>query len=179
MGVNTIQAVRSAARIGVAPRTLAVGSAGHTAWADLASRRLALFILNSVERGTRWIVHSKPHLDVADLAARQVREFFEQLHGAGAFGERLPAESFFVTCDDTRHAVTADSSEFHFVIGFAAVRDGEFHRFRISHSLSGSKVTACPYRSTLADHSPEELDWVDRLATRLRTAPSSAESDPS
>jgi hypothetical protein len=179
MGVNTIQAVRSAARIGVAPRTLAVGSAGNAAWADLASRRLALFILNSVERGTRWIVHSKPHLDVAALAARQVVEFFEQLHEAGAFGERPPTQSFFVTCDDARNSLAADPSEFEFEIGFAALREGEFHRFRISHSVSGSAVTPCPYRSILADYSPAELEWVDRLATRLRAAASGGTVDPS
>jgi phage tail sheath protein FI len=171
--------VRSATRIGVAPRTLARGSAGNAAWADLASRRLALFIVNSVERGTRWIVHSKPHLDVAELALRQVREFLEQLHEAGAFGARSPAESFFVTCDGAGTAHAADSSEFRFVIGFAAARAGEFHRFRISHSLAGSNVTPCPYRSALADHSPEEQDWVDRLAARLQTAASGAVGDRS
>jgi hypothetical protein len=188
MGVNTIQAVRSATRIGVAPRTLAMGSAGNAAWADLASRRLALFILNCVERGTRWIVHSKPHVEVSELAARQVREFFEHLHEAGAFGERSAAESFFVLCEDSgtsdadageAAAGDADAGEFEFVIGFAAPREGEFHRFRISHSVSGSKVSPCPYRSTLADYSPEELDWVDRLATRFRGVASGAAGDRS
>ncbi len=54
LGVNTIQAVRSAARIGVSPRTLAAGTSGVPDRQNLAARRLALFVLNSVERGTRW-----------------------------------------------------------------------------------------------------------------------------
>ena len=53
-GVNTLQAVRSATRIGSRPRTLAAGAAGSADWQSLAVRRLALFIVNSVERGTRW-----------------------------------------------------------------------------------------------------------------------------
>ena len=44
----------------------------------------------------------------------------------------------------------------------------EFHTFRISHSASGSKVRPVSLnRSSLADYSPEELKWVDKLASQL------------
>src|SRR5450631_2749730 len=102
LGVNTIQAGRSAARIGVQPRTLAAGSAGTADWQSLAARRLALFILNSVERGTRWVVLTRPHRDVTEQASAQVRAFFERLHETGAFGSRSMEESFFVICDHRR-----------------------------------------------------------------------------
>jgi hypothetical protein len=87
-GVNTIQAVRSAARIGVQPRTLAAGTASAPDWQFLAARRLALFILNSIERSTRWVVLTKPHREVSGLAAVQVAAFFEWLRAEGAFGNR-------------------------------------------------------------------------------------------
>jgi len=170
LGVNSIQAVRSAARIGVSPRTLAAGSAGAADWQSLAARRLALFILNSVERGTRWVVLTKPHRDVAELAAAQVRTFFERLYDAGTFGARPMAEAFFVICDSrVNSAESAASSEFHLVIGFAAVRRREFHSFRISHSASGSKVTPVSLnRLNTAEFCPEELEWVDNLANQLQ-----------
>jgi hypothetical protein len=53
-GVNTLQAVRSVGAIGVKPRTLAAGTAGAQEWQSLAGAALALFIVNSIERGTRW-----------------------------------------------------------------------------------------------------------------------------
>lgn len=172
LGVNTIQAIRSAARIGVQPRTLAAATAGAADWQLLAARRLALFILNSVERGTRWVTLAKlhPQLDVVNLATAQVRNFFERLHAAGAFGARPMEESFFVICDSrVNPAAYIDSCEFHLLIGFAAVRRREFHSFRIAHSASGSKVTPASLNLlNFAQFSPAELAWVDRLASQLK-----------
>jgi hypothetical protein len=170
LGVNTIQAGRSAARIGVQPRTLAAGTAGAADWQSLAARRLALLILNSVERGTRWVVLTRPHRDVAEQAAAQVRVFFECLHDAGAFGARTMEESFFVICDHRVNSVeSAPAGDFQIVIGFAAARQREYHSFRISHSASGSKVAPVSLnRLNSAQCSPEELDWVDNLANQLR-----------
>jgi Bacteriophage tail sheath protein len=169
LGVNTIQAVRSAARIGVSPRTLAAGTAAAADWQSLAARRLALFIVNSVERGTRWAVSAKPQLDVAELAAAQVRAFFERLHEAGAFGARPMDESFFVICETHVKAGREPAGEFQLLIGFAAARRREFHSFRIAHSASGSKVTQVTLNRLNAEqYSPEELEWVEKLANQLR-----------
>jgi phage tail sheath protein FI len=170
LGVNTIQAGRSAARIGVQPRTLAAGSAGTADWQSLAARRLALFIVNSIERGTRWVVHTRPHRDVTEQAAAQVRAFFEFLHDAGAFGTRTMEESFFVICDQRVNSVeSAPAGDFQMVIGFAAARRREYHSFRVSHSASGSKVSPVSLnRLNRAQYSPEELDWVDNIANQLR-----------
>jgi uncharacterized protein len=170
LGVNIIQAGRSAARIGVQPRTLAAGTAGAADWQNLAARRLALFILNSVERGTRWVVLTRPHRDVTEQATAQVRAFFERLHDAGAFGTRIMEESFFVICDHRVNSVeTAPAGGFQIVIGFAAARRREYHSYRIAHSASGSKITPVSLnRLNAAQFSPEELDWVDSLANQLR-----------
>ena len=161
LGVNTIRAGRSSAAIGVQPRTLAAGTAGAADWQSLALRRLALFILNSVERGTRWVVLTRPHRDVTEQAAAQVRAFFERLHDAGAFGTRLMEDSFFVICDHRVNSVeSAPAGDFQIIIGFAAVRCREHHSFRIAHSASGSKVAPVSLnRLNSAHHSPEEPEW--------------------
>ena len=168
-GVNTLQAVRSVARIGYKPCTLAAGSAGAQDWQSLAARRLALFIVNSIERGTRWVLAAEPDVDVAQRVAAQVRVFFEQLYEAGAFGTRRMEEAFFVVCSRRINAPDcAPAHGFQFLIGFAASRRMQFHTFRISHSASGSKVQPASLdRSTLADFSPQELEWVDKLASQL------------
>ena len=165
-GVNTLQAVRSVARIGVKPRTLAAGTAGAQEWQSLGARRLALFIVNSIERGTRWAAAAEPGADVANGVTAQVRNFVVQLYEAGAFAARRMEEAFFVICDPRVNS--PDSRGFQFLIGFAATRRMEFHSFRISHSASGSLVRPVSLnRSNLADYSPEELEWVDKLASQL------------
>jgi phage tail sheath protein FI len=169
LGVNTIQAVRSATRIGVQPRTLAAGTAGAADWQSLAARRLALFILNSLERGTRWVVLTKPRAEVAELAMAQVQDFFERLHASGTFGTRALEQSFFVVCDQRVNPMECTAANsFQIVVGFAAVRRGEFHSFRISHSAAGSKVTPVSLnRLNMLDYSPADLEWVDALAKQL------------
>jgi phage tail sheath protein FI len=127
---------------------------------------LALFIVNSIERGTRWAAAAEPGADVANGVTAQVRNFFVQLYEAGAFAARRMEEAFFVICDPRVNS--PDSRGFQFLIGFAATRRMEFHSFRISHSASGSLVRPVSLnRSNLADYSPEELEWVDKLASQL------------
>jgi phage tail sheath protein FI len=168
-GVNTLQAVRSVGRVAVQPRTLAAGTAGAPEWQSLAARRLALFILNSIEHGTRWVVDAEPLPERAQIVASQTRLFFERLYEAGAFGARRREESSYVVCDRRMHAEDeAHTGVFQFLIGFAASRPMEFHGYRIAHTVSGSKVTpASLNRSKLAEFCPEELEWVDKLAIQL------------
>ena len=168
-GVNTLQVGRSVGRIGAKPRTLARGAAGAADWQNLSARRLALFIVNSIERGTRWVRNAESQPDVAEAVSTQTRIFFEQLYEAGAFPGRRIAEAFFVICDRRCNSPgAARTNEFRFLIGFAATRAAEFHTFRISHSASGSNVQSVSLnRGNLAEFSPEELKWVENLASQL------------
>jgi phage tail sheath protein FI len=168
LGVNTIQAVRSAARIGVAARTLAAGSATSADWQFLAARRFALFIVNSIERGTRWVAVAQPHIEAADAAAAQVRAFLEALHENHAFGTRPVHEAFLVLCEQQSLVLSGQRGEFQLVVGFAARAASGFHTFRIVHSASGSKIVPISLsRLNAAHYSPAELEWIDNLASRL------------
>jgi hypothetical protein len=169
LGVNTLQAMRSTARLGLRPRTLAAGSAANADWRYLDRRRLALFILNSIERGTRWAA-SNSCADTAEIVASQVRIFFEELYDAGALGERRVDEAFFVICDQRINCWQGGSNTFQLVIGFAANRQHEFHCFRIAHGIEGSKVQPVSLnRLNFSQYSPAELEWVDSMASRLQS----------
>jgi hypothetical protein len=171
LGVNTLQAVRSAARINVRLRTLAAGNTANADWRYLAARRLALFILSSIEQGTRWVAAAGSTAEIAEALKAQVRQFFEGLHEAGAFGTRRADEAFFVICDErVNSAPAASCAEVQFVIGFAASREHEFHCFRISHSSAGSKVQPVSLnRLNFSQYSPAELEWVDSIASQLHS----------
>ena len=171
LGVNTLQAVRSAARMNVRLRTLAAGNTANADWRYLSARRFALFILGSIEQGTRWVVAAGSSAEVADHVTAQVRAFFEGLHASGSFGTRRLEEAFFLICDERVNNSSALScGEVRFVIGFAASRENEFHCFRISHSAAGSKVQPVSLnRLNISQYSPAELEWVDSLASQLHS----------
>jgi uncharacterized protein len=169
LGVNTIQAIRSTARLSVRPRTLAAGHTANADWRYLSARRLALFILSSIEHGTRWIAAARSPAEVAETLTSQVRSFFEALCTAGTFGSRQTSDAFFVICDPRVNASWAQGSgEVQFVIGFAASREHEFHCYRISHSAAGGKIQPVSLnRLNFSQYSPAELEWVDRIARSL------------
>jgi hypothetical protein len=103
---------------------------------------------------------AQPHVEVAEMAASQVRAFFEALYENHAFGTRRMQDAFFVRCDRR--------DEFQLLIGFAARATPGFHSFRIVHSASGSKIVPVSLNRLNAAHfSPAELEWVDSLAQSL------------
>jgi hypothetical protein len=171
LGVNTLQAVRSTGRMSVRGRTLAAGNTANADWRYLSARRLALFILNSIECGTRWIASAGSPADVAETVTSQVRAFLEGLCEAGAFGSRRADDAFFVICDQRVNGSWAQGcGEVQFVIGFAASREHEFHCFRISHSAAGGKIQPVSLnRLNFSQYSPAELEWVDKIATQLQS----------
>ncbi|HZE44996.1 MAG TPA: hypothetical protein VE058_14485 [Steroidobacteraceae bacterium] len=171
LGVNTVQAIRSTGRMSVRERTLAAGNTANADWRYLSARRLALFILNSIECGTRWIAAAGSPAEVAEDLSSRVRAFLEGLCEAGAFGSRRADDAFFVICDQRVNASWLQGSgEVQFVIGFAASREHEFHCFRISQSAAGGKIQPVSLnRLNFSPISPAELEWVDKIATQLQS----------
>ncbi len=170
LGVNTLQSVRAAQRSTLRPRTLAGCNAAASEWRYLEARRLSLFIVNSIERGTRWVAMVQPHRAVAPQVESQVRAFFEALHSAGTFADRSAEDAFFVICDRRiNDPAAANPRRFQLLIGFAAARIGEFRCYRITHAASGSEVHAVTLnRLNDLRYSPAEIEWADRLANQLR-----------
>jgi len=142
-GVNTLQVVRAGVKNGVPLRTLTPSTGYSSEWKSLAARRLALYIVNSLEHGTRWVILAPQPAKVAAAVELQVRAFFVDLYAAGAFGDRHLEDAYFVNCDQDNHRLLADPHEFQLLIGFTAERaSDEFHGFRIAHFPTGSKVSA-------------------------------------
>jgi hypothetical protein len=138
-GVNVLHAVRSTDRERPPLRTLACGASASSDWSYLSQRRFALFVINSIERGTRWCVLRPGDPLVWERVAAQVRRFLAELHSAGAFASVPPDQAYYVICDERIN----EESEPHVVnilVQFAATHAGEYHSFMVSHSVSGATV---------------------------------------
>lgn len=140
-GVNTLQAVRTSVRLNLSARTLAGGSSGSSDWKYLEARRLALFIVNSVERGTRWVVFETIGPDLWRRVAGQVVSFLASLNAAGAFVGREDDEACFVVCDERLNSqLDVRTGVVNILLGFAAMRAGQYHTYLITHNPAGSGV---------------------------------------
>ena len=140
-GINTLTSLRSAEGLLATACTLAGPGAATPEWRSLARRRLALFILNSIERGTRWMLFETNGPVLWARAASQLRGFFGSLEQEGAFADRPPGERWYVVCDER---INRDGERARGVVnllfGFASSRHGQFHSFLVSHRAGGSRV---------------------------------------
>jgi phage tail sheath protein FI len=141
VGINTIATSRSPNRGRLSARTLAGPGAQSPDWRLLGRRRLALFILNSVERGTRWMLFEPNEPALWSRACGQLRRFFESLEAEGAFAGRAPDDRWFVVCDErVNRECDREAGVVNLLFGFPAGRAGQFHSYLVSHRAGGSRV---------------------------------------
>ncbi|MGO7807172.1 phage tail sheath family protein [Rhizobium ruizarguesonis] len=102
-------------------------------WKYLNIRRLFLFIEESIDQGTQWVVF-EPNSDPTWAAVRRnVSNFLTSVWRSGALYGTTAEEAFFVKCDRT--TMTEDdiqNGRLICVIGVAPVRPAEFVIFQIS-----------------------------------------------
>ena len=140
-GVNTVQTVRRPGRELPVARTLAGPGATAADWRLMPARRLALLIITSIERGTRWMLFEPNEATTWQRAAAQVRAFLSSLEERGAFAQREPGDRWYVLCDErVNREQHRERGIVNLLFGFAAARPGEFHAFLVSHRAGGSRV---------------------------------------
>jgi uncharacterized protein len=138
-GVNTLTAQRQSGRQRGTLRTLLPESGSKSDWRSLVARRMALFLMSSIERGTNWVrlEHGGPPL-WAQVRA-QVITFFEGLAHDGAFRTGPPADNYFVVCDERLNdAAAVANGQFQLLFGFAVARPGEHQTCLVTHQPDSS-----------------------------------------
>jgi phage tail sheath protein FI len=140
-GVNLLHSVRIPPRYATSPRTLASGAAAVSDWRYLSARRLALFIVTSIERGTRWTLFEHNSEATWIRARAQVEAFLDSLYAEGAFVGRSGEEGYFVVCDERINKdEIVRAGKFNLAFGFSASKPGEYHAFLVTHSPGGSST---------------------------------------
>jgi len=136
--VNCIRSFPGRGTIVFGARTLDGDDQRSSEWKFIPVRRLALFLEESVSRGTRWAV-LEPNAEPLWAAIRlSVSTFMEGLFGRGAFQGATPVQAFFVKCDaQTTTQADIDLGIVNIVIGFAPLRPAEFVILAIARIAGG------------------------------------------
>ena len=123
-------------------RTLQGDEGSTSDWKYVPIRRLALFIEESLYRGTQWAVFEPNDEPLWAKLRLECGAFLQSLFRAGAFAGRVADESYFVRCGrDTMSQDDIDNGRLTILIGIAPVRPAEFVVFRIGQWLPHSTET--------------------------------------
>lgn len=112
-------------------RTL--GGDANGEWKYINVRRLFLFLRESIDEGTQWVVFEPNSPDLWAKINRNITAFLTNVWRAGALFGNSPQEAFYVKCDEeTNPPELRDEGKVVTEIGVAVVKPAEFVIFRIS-----------------------------------------------
>jgi hypothetical protein len=128
-GVNVIRSFPGRGIYIWGARTLST----NTLWKYINVRRLFIFLEESIDEGTQWVVFEPNDQKLWARVRATVTEFLTRVWKDGALFGNTPEEAFFVKCDET--TMTPDdinNGRLICIIGVAPVRPAEFVIFRIA-----------------------------------------------
>jgi phage tail sheath protein FI len=111
-------------------------------WRYINVRRLFLFIEESIDEGTQWVVFEPNGEPLWAVVRQTVANFLTTVWRTGALAGTTPDEAFFVACD--RSTMTEDdlaNGRLICVIGVAPVFPAEFVIFRIQQKTREFQLT--------------------------------------
>jgi phage tail sheath protein FI len=104
-------------------------------------RRLALFIEESLFRGTQWVVFEPNDEPLWSQIRLNVGAFMNNLFRQGAFQGQTPEKAYFVKCDkDTTTQNDIDLGIVNIIVGFAPLKPAEFVIIKIQQ-IAGDIAT--------------------------------------
>ena len=108
-------------------RTLVGADAAANQWKYVPVRRTALFIEESLYRGTKWVVF-EPNDEALWASIRlNVGAFMQTLFLKEAFQGTTPSQAYFVKCDsETTTQADIDLGIVNILVGFAPLKPAEF-----------------------------------------------------
>lgn len=117
-------------------------TASDTLWRYVNVRRLFLFLEESIEEGTQWVVFEPNDEKLWARVKQSVTQFLTRVWKDGALMGSTPEEAFFVKCDrSTMTQDDIDNGRLIVLIGVAPVKPAEFVVFRIAQWQGGSEVS--------------------------------------
>jgi phage tail sheath protein FI len=127
LGINALRTFPLIGPVVWGARTLEGADALASEWKYIPIRRLALFLEESLYRGTKWVVFEPNDEPLWAQIRMNVGSFMHQLFRQGAFQGRTPKEAYFVKCDaDTTTQADRNLGIVNILVGFAPLKPAEF-----------------------------------------------------
>ena len=103
-----------------------------SAWKYINVRRLFIFVEESIDEGTQWVVFEPNDEPLWARVRQTITNFLTSVWRSGALQGSKPDEAFFVKCDhSTMTQDDIDNGRLICLIGIAPVKPAEFVIFRI------------------------------------------------
>jgi phage tail sheath protein FI len=132
-GLNALRVLSNQGVVVWGARTLVGSDQIASEWKYVPVRRTALFIEESVDRGTQWAAFEPNGEPLWARIRVSVSAFLQELFQHGAFQGASPRDAYFVKCDaETTTQTDIDLGVVNMLVGFAPLKPAEFVLLRIS-----------------------------------------------
>lgn len=127
VGLNCLRTFPVSGNLVWGARTLAGADLLASEWKYLPVRRLALFIEESLFRGTQWVVFEPNDDPLWSQIRLNVGAFMQNLFRQGAFQGSSPRDAYLVKCDsETTTQNDINLGIVNILVGFAPLKPAEF-----------------------------------------------------
>jgi hypothetical protein len=141
LGINCLRAFDGVGRVVWGARTLRGADRLADQWKYLPVRRLALYIEESLYRGTQWVVFEPNDEPLWAQIRLNVGAFMNTLFRQGAFQGSSPRDAYLVKCDkETTTQDDINRGVVNILVGFAPLKPAEFVVIKIQQ-LAGQIQT--------------------------------------
>jgi phage tail sheath protein FI len=141
IGVNALRTFAVIGNVVWGARTLEGADQLASEWKYIPVRRLALFIEESLYRGTQWVVFEPNDEPLWAQIRLNLGAFMQNLFRQGAFQGRTPREAYFVKCDkETTTQNDINLGIVNIIVGFAPLKPAEFVIIKIQQ-MAGEIAT--------------------------------------
>lgn len=141
LGINCLRAFPVYGRLVWGSRTLEGADRLASEWKYISVRRMALFIEESLYRGTQWVVFEPNDEPLWAQIRLNVGAFMHNLFRQGAFQGTTPKEAYLVKCDkETTTQTDINNGIVNILVGFAPLKPAEFVFIKIQQ-LAGQIET--------------------------------------
>lgn len=141
LGINCLRAFPTSGPVVWGARTLQGDDRLASEWKYVPVRRTALFLEESLYRGTQWVVFEPNDEPLWAQIRLNVGAFMQNLFRQGAFQGRTPHDAYFVKCDkETTTQTDIDSGIVNSLVGFAPLKPAEFVVIKIQQ-MAGQTET--------------------------------------
>ena len=127
LGINCLRTFQIYGNVVWGARTLHGQNDRGSEWKYVPVRRMALFLEESLYRGTQWVVFEPNDEPLWAQIRLNVGAFLQGLFRQGAFQGRSPREAYFVKCDrETTTQADINLGIVNIFVGFAPLKPAEF-----------------------------------------------------